>query len=236
MKKILLSCLLLTSICRAQTGCNATAFSPLAICYPNQILNVGGNVLTNLVYLCGPNSVVWDTASPSLLKIRQIFVKAGSVYNFKGSLLTNQVTLYAKAGSTVNIEPGTNIGLLFTINKEVGAVVNNYSSGTIITNVCVMINGPSINCLSTNVNEVGSINAQFWPNPSTGKVNLTTEIANGSEISVRVSNQMGETLYTEKYLQEGSRQLSLENLSAGLYFVDIRSENVAETRKLLLVK
>jgi hypothetical protein len=240
MKTLLLAFILLSSLGKAQTtGCNQSSFNPVTICYPNQTKVIGQTVQTDLIYLCGTNSVVWDTLNPSSIKYRVVFVNTGGVYNYKSTLSNNQVTIYAKSGSTVNVLPGTNLAVMFSITKEAGTVFNNSGTGSVTANnTCSVITGPSINCISTGINEVRSVTIEntVWPNPSSGKLYINARADEKTPVMLNVINQLGEVVFAETYFNTGKKEIDLEKYSAGIYFVRIKSGDVTETKKIVLLQ
>lgn len=239
MKKLLLAFILMTSFANAQTaGCNA-GFTPITICYPNQTKVIPIGAQTDMIYLCGTNSVVWDTFNPPSIKSRNVFVNAGAVYNIKSTAGNHQVTIYAKSGSTVNIMAGTNLAFMTVYNKEIGATLNNAaSSGTLSNNTCSVINGPSVNCAASGITENQSITLEtsIWPNPTNGKIYISALVADKAPVSLNVINQLGEVILTEEYLNNGKKELSLEKYPSGIYFIRIKSGNATETKKVILLK
>ena len=237
MKKLLPAFILLTSFAYSQ--CNQSSFSPITICYPSQTKVIAQPMQTDLIYLCGTNSVVWDTFNPPSIKYRQVFVNAGAVYNIKSTAGNHQVNIYAKAGSTVNIMAGTNLAFSTAYFKEAGAILNNAaSSGTLTNTTCSAITGPSVNCTATGINEAQSLTSEttIWPNPSNGRLYINTKSEDKTQVSVNVINQLGELVLSEEYLNSGKKELSLEKYPTGIYFVRVKFGNFTETKKIVLLK
>ena len=73
-------------------------------------------------------------------------------------------------------------------------------------------------------------NANVYPNPSTGQVNL--DIADGNIVSVCLIDVYGKTVYEEKGIQS-DKNLNLAYLSKGLYFMLIKNKSENQTIKFL---
>ncbi len=234
MKKLLLLFVLISSLSKAQ--CNASTFSPATICYPAQTKTIAASMATDIIYLCGSGSVVYDTLNPSSLKVRQVFVNPGATYHYKSTLTNNQVTVYAKAGSTVIIYPGTITTFAFNYIKEAGATMNNLSTNTITTTSCSVITGPTINCSVTAVTSVSQNETQtnVWPNPAHDKIYVSTEF--GKDKSLSIINILGEVVYSQKVLKEEKQEISLSSFTSGIYYVIIRSADKTETKKIVVTK
>lgn len=238
MKKLLLAFILLSSFINAQTAGCVFSVTPITICYPAQTKTIAASAQTDIIYLCGSGSVVWDTLNPPSIKYRQVFVNAGAVYNYKSTITNNQITVYAKNGSTVNVLPGTNLSFVFNYNKEAGAVLNNAGTGTITTNNCLSIIGPSVNCTSTGITEAQSAGFEntIWPNPSSGKIFINANTDEKVTVSLSVINQLGEVILSEDYINNGRKELSLEKYPTGIYFIRMKSGNFISTKKIILLK
>lgn len=236
MKKLLLLFGLIGSFAYSQ--CNQTSFSPITICAPNQTKVIASGVQTDVIYLCGVNSVVWDTFNPPSIKFRNVFVNTGAVYNIKSTAGNHQVNIYAKAGSTVNIMAGTNLAFSTAYFKETGAILNNAAiTGTLANTTCSVITGPSsVNCTITAIQEQGiTSEISIWPNPSNGKLFINGR-SEDKQVFISVFNQLGEVVLNEEYLNSGKKEVSLEKYPTGIYFVRVRSGNFSETKKIVIVK
>jgi hypothetical protein len=237
MKKLLLAFIFSGSLSYSQ--CNQTSFNPITVCAPNQTKVIASSVQTDIIYLCGVNSVVWDTFNPPSIKYRNVFVNAGAVYNIKSTAGNHQVNIYAKTGSTVNIMAGTNLAFSTAYFKESGATLNNAaSSGSLTNTTCSVITGPTnVNCTLTAIQEQSiASETSIWPNPSYGKLYIHAKTEDKAQISVSIFNQLDEVVLNEEFINNGKKELSLEKYPTGIYFVRIRSGNLTETKKIVLVK
>ena len=80
------------------------------------------------------------------------------------------------------------------------------------------------------VNETLS-NVNVYPNPTNG--NVTIELGDLTNVSVKVTNLIGEVIYEDHKISNSTYNLYIEE-AAGLYFVEISNENNKEVIKLLV--
>jgi hypothetical protein len=80
------------------------------------------------------------------------------------------------------------------------------------------------------VSEVLS-DVNVYPNPTNG--NVTVDLGGLTDVSIKVTNLIGEVIYEDHKISNSSYNLYIEE-SAGLYFVEISNENNKEVIKLLV--
>jgi hypothetical protein len=223
---------LLTFLGKAQ--CNAS-FSPIDISYNGQTKSIPATMQTDMVYVCG-SSVMYDTLTPGGIKYRNVYVSTGGTYYYKSTLTNNQMTLWAKSGSNIVILPGTNTSFSFIVYQETGATINNLSSGTITVNNCSVVTGPNVNCSATGIttNAINDIQTNVWPNPAHDKLFISSE--NGKDKTVSIVNVIGETVYAQKGIKDEKQEISLSQLTSGIYYVMIKGDGNTETKKIVVTK
>lgn len=88
---------------------------------------------------------------------------------------------------------------------------------------------------SINENEV-SATLNLFPNPSNGFVNLEYISGNQGNIIISVVNTLGATVYTTNAVSNGSlnKSIDLSQLTKGIYFVNVSSNNGTTTKKLIV--
>lgn len=235
MRKFLLFFVLYTSLFRGQ--CNMTVI-PNDICYNYDTLNIPSSKQNHAIYICGSNAVVYDTLDPVSFKFRYVFIQPGSTYHCKTTLSNSSMQIWAKSGANIIIHPGTNTGFLFQVNQEPGVNVINLSAGTISNNICGNVTGPPVSCIPTGINGVRSITYEIsvWPNPTNGKIYISAKEEDKAQVSINVINHLGEVVLSGEYLNNGKKELSLEKFPSGIYFVRMKSGNITETKKIILLK
>ena len=74
-----------------------------------------------------------------------------------------------------------------------------------------------------------SITMSVFPNPASGQATVTFE----GKGNITVCNMLGQTVYHVENV-ENVKQIPLDNLTTGVYFVTVRSGNATATQKLVV--
>lgn len=81
-------------------------------------------------------------------------------------------------------------------------------------------------------NAINAANFQVYPNPSNGTFKV--ELENATELStIKVYNAIGKLVY-ETSATESSKEIKLDNMSSGVYFIRINSGSSNQTKKLII--
>ena len=85
------------------------------------------------------------------------------------------------------------------------------------------------------IDEVSEDMVQLWPNPSTGEVNITLPFHNAS---ISVIDAVGRTVLREDYpnMMGGTAKITLNDLPAGTYTVQIRASTGIYNRRIIKLK
>ncbi|MEM7039145.1 MAG: T9SS type A sorting domain-containing protein, partial [Bacteroidota bacterium] len=78
---------------------------------------------------------------------------------------------------------------------------------------------------------------QLFPNPTEGQTQIRWEHDYRGQVQLQIRNMLGqvvEQVRMEKNAQMMEAQIELDGVSSGLYFVELKGENVQRTKKLLL--
>ncbi len=75
----------------------------------------------------------------------------------------------------------------------------------------------------------------LYPNPSNGNVTIQLPVAKRG-ITISVKNSLGQVVYAEKAVTTGmeSKSLNLQQLSKGIYFIDLTTENEKYHQKIVI--
>ena len=79
----------------------------------------------------------------------------------------------------------------------------------------------------------------IYPNPTNGMFTLTLDNFTGDQIDLEIYNELGEIVYYEN-IQDNNpegylvKQISLEGVKSGIYFVRVVSDNVIHTEKIII--
>jgi len=76
-------------------------------------------------------------------------------------------------------------------------------------------------------------NISYYPNPSSGLVTVKLNKMNTSDFALNIYNLMGELVKSEK-LKENLQQINIEDLSNGIYIVEIKSKELIDMQKLII--
>lgn len=159
-------------------------------------------------------------------------------------------TVYSKSGSTLSTAPA-NTGQYYptsatdwrteTIDLSAydgqSSVLikfngnSNYGNNLYIDNLRIVDATTS----SIDENEV-SATLNLFPNPSNGFVNLEYISGKQGVVSISVMNTLGATVYSANGVSNGSlnKTIDLSNLTKGIYFVNVSSNNGTTTKKLIV--
>ena len=109
--------------------------------------------------------------------------------------------------------------------------MSNYSVAQTPTPLFIWIgtNDPAVTASAFNV-------SSNYPNPYSGKTSVDLTIAKVSDVTIEISNAIGQVLSTETYknLHVGVNTLTLDgsSLSKGLYFYTVKAGNESATKTM----
>jgi len=94
---------------------------------------------------------------------------------------------------------------------------------------------------TTAVNNVAATinNAKIFPNPASSSITVNAEIPAQAVATIAISNVAGQTVFSNQYkanANELNENISLDNLSSGIYFVNISGEGFSTTQKITVNK
>ncbi|MEL6852964.1 MAG: T9SS type A sorting domain-containing protein, partial [Bacteroidota bacterium] len=87
--------------------------------------------------------------------------------------------------------------------------------------------------------ELGEITLEVYPNPTAGQVKLRWEAAAAGELSLRLTDMMGRSLFQEdlgRVAANGQTSYQWQDLPAGIYLLMLNWEGRSFTQKLLIEK
>ncbi len=162
--------------------------------------------------------------------------------------ITQYKTVRQTRSMTVGIENSTqDIGLQYVYNRGYDATASSLRSQTAIKFtteaplVLVSINEDSDNIINTNVSAL----KQNYPNPFSVNTQINYSIVKNSDVTISVFNIKGELvkILQEGYLKEGEYTVMWDGtnekgnkLSSGVYFYNIKTNSIIETRKLFMLR
>ena len=91
------------------------------------------------------------------------------------------------------------------------------------------------NCELLGVNDVGSLDANFiiYPNPSNGNINIKS-VLNVGDVNIQITDMNGRVVFNENRFLDDTVNIDAQNLSAGIYIVNINGGNYIHTAKVII--
>jgi len=89
----------------------------------------------------------------------------------------------------------------------------------------------------TRIKEVADgFNTQIYPNPTTGKVNISLNWKDTREVVVRVFSLTGNEVFRRSYTSGEKIEFNLSQHAAGAYMIRLESGDYSEISKIILDK
>ncbi len=218
--------LILTSLVNGQPSCSTTG-TVGDIFYANTVSTP--TFATNGVqFLCGPNTVVYDTIYIGYI-FAHLNTEALCIFLRGDPRTVNFVWL--KDNSTLNILPGCSP---VTVCYEPLAIINNPAAVPIGSVACTSITFPLV--CATGINEKSNTEYVFliYPNPSSSQINIETVNFQHKTADVYIFNQLGELVLERKNWNISEKEINIDKFSCGLYFIQIKTSNGQQTKKLVI--
>ena len=203
--------------------------------YPNTTSNITTTVTNfNATYLCGPNTIVYDTAGYYGCRLMLISNSATLISSSPTCLMVD--LYYVKNGGTLIIKSNAN-GYGFRVFYEPLANIIDNSSGGVQTFSCTSILFPSVNCV-TGVNEHTEQNNFFkiWPNPTSTKINIDLIGINNQSAGIIITNELGEIVFENKQFSFTNKEIPVDNLKDGVYFIQVKTKERQQREKFILIR
>jgi hypothetical protein len=228
MKKIVLFVLLnfLNVFGKAQTfSCNQSTATITSTFYPNTTSSYTTYVDTFLetIYLCGPNTVVYDTAfNLGHFNCKAVLQNASSTYIFYSpSGCPSPKMIYLKDNSTLIIKPNTTANSTYIYKEPLATIINQSTATFNITN-CPSISFPVVNCavgIDELVRDKNSL--RIFPNPVSRLLYIETEQIEPENSEIEIRNILGQTVLKQFY----SNAIDVSRFERGYYNLKIATSN-----------
>jgi hypothetical protein len=219
--------LMLHQIVYGQSVCTQTSV-PGEIFYPNSVSTA---TTIGLKYLCGPNTTVYDTASTYCY---YYYVDSYSSLFLKGNCSGNHAVC-VKSTSTLTILPGVNSDTY--VIYEAGATISNLSGSTIYPTLCTKIVYTSASCGATYIGQNNSgEKLLIWPNPTSTKINIEFSGLVNQVADITIINQIGTIIREYKQWLLTNKEIPIDDLSNGSYFISVKTELAQKIEKLIIVR
>lgn len=84
----------------------------------------------------------------------------------------------------------------------------------------------------TNIVDAEAFDFEVYPSPASDQVNIVSNAQGNAQVSL--INLAGQVVFTENYNSLTQRQINVSDLSEGLYFVQVASDNSYVTKKIMV--
>lgn len=120
------------------------------------------------------------------------------------------------------------------------AAAGTYEVSLIAVNACgrdTMVNTITVTAVGIN-NTVNAKNVAIYPNPNSGKFNVDFQLTLRDDVTVKVTNLNGQTVYSNKIGSTSAENLSIDlsDLAAGVYTLKVEGVNTQITKKISVIK
>jgi hypothetical protein len=221
---------------KSQTwSCDQSTTAISTIYYPNTTSNITTTVTNfNATYLCGPNTIVYDTAGYYGCRLMLISSSSTLISSSPTCLMVD--FYYVKNGGTLIIKSNAN-GFGFRVYYEPLANIIDNSSGGVQTFSCSSLLFPSVNCF-TGINEQGEKNnfLKIWPNPTSTRINIGITGTYFQSAEVIIINQIGEIVFENKQFSLTNKEIPVDNFKDGVYFIQVKTKDRQQREKFVIVR
>ncbi len=241
-KYLLLFCSILSLSLFSQNLCDVSSDSIEVVFYPNSINNHTTFIANQpSLYLCGNNTIVYDTSMSTAYGCRYVFLNAGTKYYTKNNTCSGYDVIHAKNNSTVVVMP---TAASIAIRYEIGATIIDLSSGgVILTNTCSTLIFPTVNCTASGIKAFESENEKLsiYPNPACDLLNVafpSTSSGYGSATSykLQIYNSLGQLLKEEEIIfKNQTTTINTKELQNGVYFLKLKNDNSLILSKRIVI-
>lgn len=87
---------------------------------------------------------------------------------------------------------------------------------------------------STSINEIAKDNFKIYPNPSTGKFNISFSKPLLNPAIIRVYDMVGKLIYNQEHISKKNIQIDLGDTKKGFYLISVISNKEIFTKKILI--
>ena len=214
------------------SGPTGTA-SPVATATANLGLITATTPTNNIGYLSGDPTVTYNTA----VAIPYKFTFASPVAAPAGGFFLS-VTTPTAAGDTVAIFNDFNA----TVNTswELWSPNGWYDMNAVWGATANMAILPTITCSTKLMSEINTLtnNVSIMPNPSNGLFNIAMTLPNTQNITISVTNTLGQTVYSNsmKSFSSGIVPVDLSNNDQGIYFITVTNGVDKNVQRVVITK
>lgn len=214
----------------AQFLCTLTS-TPSTLFYPNTTTVPTPTSVVGNFYLCGPNTIVYDTMG--YFDCQYAYLNPGSHLIIKTPCMAVQ-QVWLKNTATLTVLP--QMQGPSSIVHEPGAVIINLTPNILTTYTCPLITFPYANC-TTGIVEQKLNNDLFniSPNPANDKIKLDFYDKSFDVVELILYDSRGITVYADTNWQTSNQNLDISSIPSGYYFVEIKTKKSKRYSKLFVI-
>lgn len=234
---LLLSFLLIEIALKSQiqfaAGCNQSTLNINTVFLPNTTTSYSNATIpAEVLYLCGPNTIVIDTISKFHL-CRNVLINPGCIYYTNSGGCTWSEYILAKNNSTVVVSSTSWSGI--NIYYEPGATIIDYSVPGAQTFSCASLTFPTASCYTgIYENNLEQFSFIIYPNPANSKIIIKIFNFDNQFVDLSIANQLGELVLHRKKWAISENEIPIDNFSNGLYYVQIKTSHGQRNEKLII--
>lgn len=118
------------------------------------------------------------------------------------------------------------------------AIITSYGSGKTVVKLLLPANCKASTISVDEVKKNNGSTLELFPNPNQGIFTLNVSFESKiDEATIRIYNSMGQILYNEMICSDSEDfggQISLNGLTPGIYFVNVKNANQEVSRKMII--
>ncbi len=219
----LLIFLLIFSLAKAQLP------TPNVIYYPNTISTPTALSLGYMEYLCGPNTVVYDTIGHAC----KIYVSNNCTLTLKTtcSACAGVTNVFLQGNSVLNIFPGNCYN--YYVASEPTATINNPMNVPVSSNTFATISWPTVNCSANGIRSNNMDNTfEIYPNPVKDKLTVDVENKNAVDINFSLTNSLGQLIHVNSKTVNSQLEIDTSELPIGFYYLKVQNNSGQKVFKI----
>jgi hypothetical protein len=178
-------------------------------------------------------------------------------YTFTNKVQDRAVMHYVSSKAAIisnTASSGVAIGLPITVSnntfvpmKQLVDITHWYLSANLNFDMVTSVDWPTNNCVALKIEDTSTVKlpeieqsiagSVIFPNPAANSAQLSIGLSSSSDVEVNVTNAIGQVVRTVRHIgRAGINTISIDlnNLSTGVYMVNIKVDDAIGTKKLII--
>jgi len=208
---------------------------PNKIYYPNTVNTPTDVLMGSTQYLCGPNTIVYDTLGHGC----SIYVSSNSTLTLKPncSMCVAATKIYLQGNSVLNFLSGNCNN--YYVAYEPSVTINNPYNITYSSATFTSISWPTVNCVANGIksNNLDNEKIMLYPNPANDELNISFSQNPKFEVdNIIIYNSIGQLMREEELsFKNNTAFVNTSNLPNGVYLLKLlnstRNDNMGSLSK-----